>query len=179
MAGEARSGFELRRVVTGHNAEGRSVVMHDGPEARLNGNLYEVWNIDGGVQDTSDTDDRGLMEVNLSPVARGSNFRWFVVPPVDPSISHEQLEEIIAKRFAGMGASHERVDTSRHPAMHKTKTIDYIILLSGHVTLMLDEEERDLKPFDVVVQQATNHAWINKGNEPALLCAVLIDADIE
>ncbi len=119
------------------------------------------------------------MEVNLSPVAKGSNFRWFVVPPADPSISNEQLEEIVAKRFAAMGASHERVDTSRHPAMHKTKTIDYIILLSGHVTLMLDEEERDLKPFDVVVQQATNHAWINKGDEPALLCAVLIDADVD
>ena len=78
-----------------------------------------------------------------------------------------------------MGAAHERVNTSRHAAMHITKTVDYIILLSGEVTLLLDEDERDLKPFDVVVQRGTNHAWINKGKEPALLIAVLIDAEIE
>ena len=78
-----------------------------------------------------------------------------------------------------MGAAHERVDTSRHPAMHKTKTIDYIILLKGDVTLLLDEDEVRLKPFDVVVQRGTNHAWVNNGNEPALLIAVLIDSDLK
>ena len=62
--------------------------------------------------------------------------------------------------------------------MHKTKTIDYIILLKGDVTLILDEEEIDMKPFDVVVQRGTNHAWVNNGTEPALLIAVLIDSKI-
>jgi Uncharacterized conserved protein, contains double-stranded beta-helix domain len=78
-----------------------------------------------------------------------------------------------------MGASHERVDTTRHPAMHKTKTIDYIILLDGDVTLLLDEDEVRLKPFNVVVQRGTNHAWVNNGDKPALLIAVLIDSDIK
>ena len=77
-----------------------------------------------------------------------------------------------------MGAAHHRVDTSRHPAMHKTETVDYIILLKGEVTLILDEEEVALKPFDVVVQRGTNHAWANNGSEPALLIAVLIDSNI-
>ena len=63
--------------------------------------------------------------------------------------------------------------------MHKTETIDYIILLKGDVTLILDEEDVDLKPFDVVVQRGTNHAWVNNGTEPALLIAVLIDSDIK
>ena len=63
--------------------------------------------------------------------------------------------------------------------MHKTKTIDYIILLKGDVTLLLDNEEVDLKPFDVVVQRGTNHAWVNNGNEPALFIAVLIDSDLK
>ena len=63
--------------------------------------------------------------------------------------------------------------------MHKTETVDYIILLKGDVTLILDEEEVDLKPFDVVVQRGTNHAWVNNGTEPALLIAVLIDSDIK
>ncbi|MDE5082914.1 MAG: hypothetical protein O4859_17300 [Trichodesmium sp. St18_bin1] len=47
--------------------------------------------------------------------------------------------------------------------MHKTKTIDYIILLKGDVTLLLDDDQVQLKPFDVVVQRGTNHAWVNNG----------------
>jgi quercetin dioxygenase-like cupin family protein len=62
--------------------------------------------------------------------------------------------------------------------MHKTETVDYIILLKGEVTLILDEEEVALEPFDVVVQRGTNHAWVNNGSEPALLIAVLIDSNI-
>lgn len=63
--------------------------------------------------------------------------------------------------------------------MHQTKTIDYIILLEGDVTLLLDEDEVQLKPFNVVVQRGTNHAWINNGTEPALLIAVLIDSEFK
>ena len=59
--------------------------------------------------------------------------------------------------------------------MHKTETVDYIILLKGEVTLLLDEDERALKPLDVVIQRGTNHAWVNKGDEPAVLMAVLVD----
>lgn len=77
------------------------------------------------------------------------------------------------------GAAHHRIDTSKHPAMHKTDTIDYIILLKGDVTLILDEEEVRLEPHDVVVQRGTNHAWVNNGTEPALLIAVLIDSDLK
>jgi quercetin dioxygenase-like cupin family protein len=51
--------------------------------------------------------------------------------------------------------------------------------LKGDVTLLLDNEEVDLKPFDVVVQRGTNHAWVNNGNEPALFIAVLIDSDLK
>jgi hypothetical protein len=58
-------------------------------------------------------------------------------------------------------------------------TIDYIILLKGDVSLLLDEDEVRLKPFDVVVQRGTNHAWVNLGEEPALLIAVLIDSDLK
>ena len=63
--------------------------------------------------------------------------------------------------------------------MHKTETIDYIILLKGDVTLLVDNDEVDLHPHDVVIQRGTNHAWVNKGTEPALLIAVLIDSKIE
>ena len=89
------------------------------------------------------------------------------------------MQEIAADTYEKIGAAHHRVDTTKHPAMHKTETIDYIILLEGDVTLILDEEEIDLKPFDVVVQRGTNHAWVNNGSEPALLIAVLIDSNIK
>ena len=51
--------------------------------------------------------------------------------------------------------------------------------MSGDVTLLLDEDEVRLKPFNVVVQRGTNHAWVNNGTEPALLIAVLIDSDLK
>ena len=89
------------------------------------------------------------------------------------------MQEIAADAFEKIGAAHHRVDTKKHPAMHKTETIDYIILLQGDVTLILDEEEIDLKPFDVVVQRGTNHAWVNNGDKPALLIAILIDSNIK
>ena len=88
----------------------------------------------------------------------------------------EERERRVAKLFAQMDAAHCRADISRHPSMHKTRTIDYVVLFSGEVTLLLDKGEVELKPFDVVVQPGTSHAWINKGTEPALIAAVLIDA---
>ena len=171
-------GFELRRIITGHNDKGRSIVTLDGPPGGQIGNLRDIWNSVGSDVDSLSSEDRGAMPVTLSPEPGGHKFRWFLVPPVDPSISEEEFAKIVKARFAAMGAEHEQPDTRRHPAMHKTETIDYIILLSGNVTLLLDEDERDLKPYDVVVQRGTNHAWVNKGTEPALLCAILIDADV-
>jgi uncharacterized cupin superfamily protein len=91
-------------------------------------------------------------------------------------MSAEEIERLTAGIFEQLGATHTRVDTRRGPGMHRTKTTDYIILLSGEITLMLDDGEVDLKPFDVVVQRGTNHAWVNRGSTPALLAAILIDA---
>ena len=92
-------------------------------------------------------------------------------------IDPDERRKLVAERFAAMDASDALVDVSRHPAMHKTRTVDYIILLSGKVTLLLDDDEVALEPFDVVVQRGTNHAWVNHGDEEALLIAVLVDAE--
>lgn len=171
---------DRRRVVTGHNASGKSIVVIDGPPAKIFGTdtrgLAELWNTDGAPVDQRDSADRANIDVVLSPVANGSKFRFFAIAPEDPSLTDAQREAQVSKRFAAMGAAHERPDTGRHPAMHQTETVDYVMLLSGKVTLLLDEDERDLEPFDVVVQRGTNHAWINRGTEPALLLAVLIDS---
>jgi mannose-6-phosphate isomerase-like protein (cupin superfamily) len=117
--------------------------------------------------------------VRLSPPPGGTKFRYFILPPEDPHTPREEIERGVAARFAAYGESHARVDTTRHPAMHKTHSLDYIILLSGEVTLLLDEDEVPVRPFDVVVQRGTNHAWVNTGPEPALFAGVLIDAEFD
>ena len=173
----------MRRIVTGHNEDGRSIITIDGPPARSIGEdvggLFELWNTDGNIIDTKDNLDRADQDIILSPPTGGTKFRYFQINPTPEGIPMEIMQEIAADAFEKIGAGHHRIDTSKHPAMHKTETIDYIILLKGDVTLILDEDEVTLKPHDVVVQRGTNHAWVNNGDEPALLIAVLIDSDLE
>ncbi len=172
----------MRRIITGHNDSGKSVISIDGPPARSigedAGGLYEIWNTDGGGFDTSSKNDRADIDIVLSPVRKGTKFRYFQINPIPEGVPQEVIEAATAEAFEKIGAAHHRVDTSRNAAMHETDTIDYIILLKGDVTLILDEEEVTLKPHDVVVQRGTNHAWVNNGSEPALLIAVLIDSSI-
>ena len=172
----------MRRIVTGHNEEGKSVITIDGPPARSIGEdvggLFELWNTDGQDIISSDVIDRADEEIILSPPRGGTKFRYFQINPIPEGIPENVMQDMAADAFEKIGAGHHRNDTSKHPAMHKTETIDYIILLKGDVTLILDEEEIDMKPFDVVVQRGTNHAWVNNGTEPALLIAVLIDSKI-
>ena len=173
----------MRRVVTGHDEEGKSIVVLDGPPAQSIGEdvggLFELWNTDGNLINTKDRIDRADDEILLSPPKNGSKFRYFQINPTPEGVPMHVLQNMAADAFEKIGASHHRIDTSKHPAMHKTDTIDYIILLEGDVTLILDKEEVDIKPHDVVVQRGTNHAWVNNGNNPALLIAVLIDSDLE
>ena len=173
----------MRRVITGHNEKGRSIVTLDGPPARSIGEdvggLFELWNTDGEDVISTDVNDRADQDIILSPSGGGTKFRYFQINPLPEGVPEDMLQEIAADAFKKVGAAHHRVDTSKHPAMHKTDTIDYIILLKGDVTLILDDEEVDLKPFDVVVQRGTNHAWTNNGTEPALLIAVFFDTDIK
>ena len=173
----------MRRIITGHNKEGKSVITMDGPPARSIGEdvggLFEIWNTDGSDIISTDSIDRADEEIILSPPNGGTKFRYFQINPLPEGVPDEMMQEIAADAFEKIGAAHHRIDTSKHPAMHKTETIDYIILLKGDVSLMLDDDEVRLKPFDVVVQRGTNHAWVNHGDEPALLIAVLIDAEIK
>ncbi|MDA9578034.1 cupin domain-containing protein [Gammaproteobacteria bacterium] len=172
----------MRRVITGHDKNGKSIVVLDGPPARSIGEdvggLFELWNTDGNTINTQDNIDRADDEIILSPPSNGSKFRYFQINPTPEGIPIDIMQDIAADAFKKIGAAHHRIDTTKHPAMHKTETIDYIILLKGDVTLILDQEEVDIKPFDVVVQRGTNHAWVNNGSDPALLIAVLIDSEL-
>jgi quercetin dioxygenase-like cupin family protein len=171
---------ELRRVVTGIDAAGKSYVEIDGPGAGIveegGAGLAEIWVTDATPADNAAKGDAAKWKMRLEPPAGGSVCRFFALAPENKTLSARELEERTAAMFAAIGGPHCRVDTKRHPSMHTTRTIDYVILLSGRVTLLLDKGEVDLKPFDVVVQRGTNHGWVNRGTEPALFAAVLIDA---
>ncbi len=170
---------EPRRIVTGHDANGRSVVAIDDRGPNRLGNLTELWRTVTTPASNAGDGDSTDRKSRLAPPDGGSVFRFFQVPPQSRSAGTEanEMAQMVRERFAAMDAEDALVDTTRHPAMHKTRTVDYIILLSGRVTLLLDEGEVELEPLDVVVQRGTNHAWVNHGEETALLAAILIDAE--
>ncbi len=62
------------------------------------------------------------------------------------------------------------------PSMHRTETIDYVIVLAGEIDMDMDDSTVTLKAGDVMVQRGTNHSWVNRGNAPARVAFVLIDA---
>ena len=88
-------------------------------------------------------------------------------------------EQFTAVQLQGGGTVNEaptRGLPPRHPLMHRTKTVDYIIVMSGEIDMLLDDSEVHLKAGDVMVQQGTNHAWVNRGTEVCRIAFVLVDA---
>ncbi|MFQ5562584.1 MAG: cupin domain-containing protein [Parvularculaceae bacterium] len=172
----------MRRIVTGAGADGRSLVVIDGGAANMvaadEAGLAEIWMAALDPARLLDCEDRlANGDVALEPGKGAIKIRWFTVPVEDKNASRENLEAQAAFAFAAVNAAHCRVDTTRHPMMHTTDTLDFIILVKGEVDLLLDKDEvKSLKPGDVVVQRATNHAWINRGAETALLVAILMNA---
>jgi len=152
-----------RRIVTGHDAQGRSIVLSDEAPTNI------VPNPDPMVGPPCP----------LPPPKGGTMFRFFQIAPEknEAGLSAEERNRRMGQMFQAAGAAHARVDTARHPSMHKTDSVDYIVLLKGQVTALLDVGEVRMKPFDVLIQRGTNHGWVNYGSEPALLVAVLVAAE--
>ena len=167
------------RIVTGHDERGMSRVMIKGKLPQIielpNGLVGEAWvsgppPFDNGAVD----DDLAANPLQILPHSGGSAFRFFTLMPYDDSFSEEELQRRGAQALEAMGGSSRDQDTSRHAEMHKTDSLDYVMLLKGTATLIMEEVEVELKPFQVVVQRGTNHAWVNRGAETALLAAVVI-----
>lgn len=167
----------IRRIVTMDDENGKSGVMMDGPAENTITVLTELWITEAGRADHRDGVDHAARSTKLEPPHGGTLFRYFQIAPESSTahLSEDEKRKANAEWFAAMNGAHLQPDTSRHPAMHRSHTTDYVILLSGQITLVLDKEERDLKPFDCVIQRGTNHAWVNRGTEDALLMAVLVD----
>jgi quercetin dioxygenase-like cupin family protein len=144
----------VRRVITGHDGKNVAKVIHDGPAANTKTPREGVastlmWCTDSMPADIAVGDkaeDMGARILGTPPPENGSRF---IVMEFAPGIASE---------------------------MHRTETIDYIVMLAGEIDMAMDDTTVKLRAGDIMVQRGTNHAWINRGNEPARLAIVLLDA---
>jgi mannose-6-phosphate isomerase-like protein (cupin superfamily) len=167
---------EVRRVVTTLDANGRAVMLADGPVAlkslRSPNPAGEMWVSDKYPPDYSWKDDRAQTKVGLTPPANGTIFRIVDFPPIKPEV--EKMDINTMMKVVGDHAPAKGVPP-RHPMMHRTRSLDYAIIMSGEIDMLLDDGEVHLKAGDVVVQQATNHAWVNRGKEVCRIAFILMD----
>jgi len=167
----------VHRVVTTINKDGKSVALVDDALAlqslRSPNPAGEVWVTQAAPADFNWTEDRGKIKVALQPPRNGTIFRIVDFVPMTEKI--EKLPMDTMMKVAGVDAP-KRGLPPKHPMMHRTRTIDYAIIMSGEIDMMLDDSIVHLKAGDVVVQQATNHAWINHGKEPCRVAFILMDS---
>ena len=177
------TGF-IRRVVTGHDKNGKAVVISDGlaPAVKTNPlrpghRSTDIWKTNAAPAPiAADEPDPTLGARTLHPAPKGTVIRIAEIAPESDEIRNLTPEGARAV-FAAMG--NEAASTfgrgGRHPMMHRTETVDYAVLLEGELTLLLDDEDVTLKAGDVVVQRGTNHAWSNRSGKPCRILYVLID----
>jgi quercetin dioxygenase-like cupin family protein len=141
---------ELRRVVTGHDAQGRSTVMIDDvlPDmvSRRQGHAScKIWTSLGGRADNSGNADEALLDVGTF-IEEGTVFR---ISEYQPGVL---------------------------PRNHRSQSLDYAVVLSGEIDLQLDDTEVHLKAGDFLVQRGTIHNWVNRGTVPCRIAFVLVGA---
>ncbi len=167
----------VHRVVTTIDKNGRSVALIDDAlplkSMRSPNPAGDVWVTQTYPADFDWAKDRGKIEVKLQPPKNGTIFRIVDFVPMTDKI--EKLPMDTMMKVAGPDAP-KRGLPPKHPMMHRTRTIDYAIIMSGEIDMMMDEGVVHLKAGDVVVQQATNHAWINRGTVPCRVAFILMDS---
>lgn len=175
---------KIRRIVTGHDAKGRSVIVSDTPSPHamtLRGiptfGVTEIWTTDSTPADNSSAEDPCKVPAQLAPPKRGTVVRVVEFPPDKLWIKSADRDEAFASmgRSGAQALAHD-ISASRHPMMHRTQTIDYAIVLSGEIWALMDSGETKMKAGDILVQRGTNHAWSNRSKKPCLVAFVLIDA---
>jgi mannose-6-phosphate isomerase-like protein (cupin superfamily) len=173
--------MHVRRVVTGHDSQGKAVFASDElvPPITLDlmpgTEFHRLWG--GDEAPTFPDSGTATTQPDYFPPVGGFRFGLFTIPPAGTTMPDDiditaGLAEINEK-LPGM-MSHIEPD---NPGMHTTDTIDYEVVLAGHPVLELDDGvEKVLNPGDTVVQNGTRHRWHNRGDEPAVMAVVLIGA---
>ena len=179
---------EVRRVVTGHDANGKAIVFSDGPAPFVHVNPLnpdwrstDIWR----THETPARVDAAPAEPTLGPrrqlpTKHGTVVRINSFPP-EPKEVREMDVAAARRAFAALG--NEQASTfgrgGRHPLMHRTETIDYAIVLSGEIVCILDDHDVTLRAGDVLVQVGTNHAWANRSNAVCEVAFILVDGAFE
>jgi hypothetical protein len=170
---------QIRRIVTGHNAAGKSIIAQDAAATTIlelpsapGLRVTDLWETTTAPADLSDEADPVARPVHLEPAPTGTIFRIVELPPDAAIRQRADSREV----FASLGASHTVDTTSATPMMHKTASVDYAIVLSGEVWAVMDNGETCMKTGDVLIQRGTNHAWSNRSNEPARIAFILVGA---
>jgi hypothetical protein len=175
---------QVRRVVTGHNENGRAIVVFDGPAPFVHVNPLDS---DWYSTDIFRTDAMPATIVPAAPEStlgarrqlptkNGTVLRINQFPPESEAV--RRMTPADSRRaFAALG--NEKAATfgsgGHHSLMHRTETIDYAIVLSGEITMLLDDADVHLNARDIVVQCGTNHAWSNRSSAPCVVAFILID----
>jgi len=177
---------QIRRVVTGHDKNGKALVLSDGPVPTVHSNpirpgqlSFEVWKTHAApVLLAAEEPEPTTGPRSLQPPRNGNVFRISIVPPESEEtrkLTAEQAQELFRKSGAGEASTFGK--GGRHPMMHRTETVDYAVVLEGEITLILDEGDVQLKQGDVVIQRGTSHAWSNRSGKNVKMLYVLIDGD--
>ena len=170
----------IRRIVTGHDQQGRSniTINDDAPNViEVKGwpdlDVTLLWVTGEMPVDNMGKTDQGARPMRHDPTSGGTIFRIVEIPP------EKSLAGIDTKAaFEHMG-SHNRPreqDSAKHPSMHKTNSVDYLVVISGEMWMVMEDGETLLRQGDCIVQRGTNHAWVNKSDKPCVLAAILADA---
>lgn len=169
----------VRRVVIGHDNQGKAVALIDTPgtpTARSPGGnaVLNLWSTREFPIDADSSVDRAPAQVGVPPAANGTVFRMVDFPPMagDAAVSHAEHEKILT----GMGIDPATQGYMRHRNTHRTRSVDYAIVIDGEIDMLMDDATVHLKAGDVLVQQGTNHAWVNNSGKMCRVAFVLIDA---
>lgn len=174
--------MEVRRVVTGHDASGKSVFVSDDavspalPALMPAAEFHLLW---GGDKTAEFPDDGSMPQWHTYfPPVGGFRFGMFTVPPgvADAEQAFLTAEEALADLEAKLPGLAGHMDPS-DPGMHTTATIDFEVVLEGTIVLELDDgAEVTLNVGDTVVQNGTRHRWKNPGDKPSRLALFICGA---
>lgn len=178
----------VRRVVTGHDGNGKAIVISDGPAPFVITNPQrpgyvstDIWRTDATPATiVARPEEPTLGPRRQLPAKNGTVLRVNRVMPETDEIRNMSPEQS-KKLFAALGNEQASTfgKTGRHPLMHRTQTIDYVVILAGEIYCVLDDSEVLLKTGDMLIQCGTNHAWSNRSNAPCDILFVLIDGAFE
>lgn len=178
----------VRRIVTGHDAQGQAIIATDGAPSRVYDQLgtpglvfHEVWNTrEMPARIRREGVEPAEAQLALAPPKNGTRIRVLDIPPETAELRALDAESARA-HFEKVGGHGTLVTPgkSRHPFMHRTQSIDYGIVLEGEIWLMMDEGETLVRQGEIVVQLGTNHAWSNRSGRNCRIAFILVDGEFE